>query len=518
MAVPTPQQIGLPPKFDSWRPAQAEALRWLLAQHKRVKALLGPTGFGKTAVYVAYAKLTGLPTCFITESRGLQDQLMGDFGSIGMVDIRGRRNYTCDLKPDYTCEDGYASRCPYKGTVACPSSQAEMRAATSSLVVTNYDKWTASRKFGQGLAHIQQVVFDEGHTAPDALARAMQVILHAKEIEETLALDFPMASQAGEMVNWKPWAASARADAEREMLIAREKLREHNPKSALVRHYLHMRNLTRRLATLATAQSENWVADSIEKGYQFDPIRPGRYAESALLLHVPSIVIVSATLRPKTLFMMGLGKGTFEFREFDSEFDKKRCPIYYVPTMRVDVRAKDLAMLWVRLDQIAAKRTDRKGIVHTISYARRDEVLNSSRFSGSMMVNQKGEAPTWMVDEFKRARPGAILVSPSVGAGFDFPKQACEWQFVCKIPFPDGRSKILQARQADDKEYGAYQAINKLVQIFGRGMRSREDSCENFIADDHLQWFLPRYGHLAPKWFHNFFQEVTVLPQPPARL
>lgn len=510
--------MGFPPKFSSWRPPQIEALRLLLTSTKRVKALSAPTGFGKTAVYVAFALITKLPTCFVTDSRALQDQLLQDFESVGLVDIRGRRNYICDLKDEYTCEEGYAARCPYKGSVACPASAAEMRAATSFLVVTNYDKWTSARKYGQGMAHFQQVVFDEGHKAPDALARAMQVTLSHREITEALRLEFPETSQCEDFVNWKPWASAARATAEAAMTDARKRLQESVVKPSWIKHFLHMRNLSKRLATIATAAPKNWVVDSVDAGYQFDPVRVGAYAEGALLLRVPSILVVSATLRPKTLFMMGVGRDHFDFKEFDSDFDPKRCPIYYIPTMRVDSRAHDLSLLWMRLDQIAARRQDRKGIVHTISYARRDEILSTSRFATHMLINARGEASTGIIEEYRRSQPGTILVSPSVGAGFDFPGRDCEWQFVCKIPFPDSRSKIVRARQEDDKEYGPYQAINTLVQIFGRGARSKQDQCENFIGDSHLDWFLPRYGHLAPKSFHGFFKRVDVLPQPLPKL
>jgi Rad3-related DNA helicase len=443
--------------------------------------------------------------------------LLGDFQDVGLVDIRGRRNYVCDMKDDYTCEDGYATRCPYKGTVSCPSSQAEMRAAASLLVVTNYTKWTSSRAFGQGMENFEQVVFDEGHEAPAALADAMQVVLNRREIEDTLGLEFPSHSQAEEFVNWRPWAVTARVEAEAEMHAAKARLVD-NPRQMHVKHYLHMRNLTKRLATLALANPNNWIADEVEDAYQFDPVRAGRYAESALLLRVPSVLVVSATLRPKTLYLMGIGKEHFDFREFESEFDPRRCPIYYVPTMRVDSRAPDLARLWILHDQIAARRTDRKGIVHTVSYARRDEVRQRSRFATAMLINPQGEAATSMVNQFKRSKPGTILVSPSVGAGFDFPLSDCEWQFLCKIPFPNGQSKIHKARQEDDKEYGAYLAMNKMVQIFGRGMRSKEDRCENFIGDMHLDWFLPRFQHLAPLSFKGFFKQVTLVPPPPPKL
>lgn len=518
MRVPSPQELGLPAKFDSWRPNQEEALGRLLQSTKRVKALCAPTGFGKTAVYIAYALITQQNTCFVTDSRALQDQLMFDFAEIGLVDIRGRRNYVCDLKPDYTCEEGYATRCPYKGTVMCPSSQAEIRAACSPLVVTNYDKWTSARKFGQGMNHFQQVVFDEGHEAPAALARAMQVELNEKEIGERLHMDFPKPSQAEEFVNWKPWAVEAKGIAEEQMTLARQRLQDPNAKPSWVRHYLHMRNLTRRLSILSTANANNWIVDTSRFGYQFDPVAVGRYSESTLLLRVPSVLLVSATLQPKTLHMIGVGKEHYDFQEYDSDFDPTRCPVYYVPTMRVDSKAPDLSMLWIRHDQIASPRTDRKGIVHTISYARRDDILKASRFSPSMLINQQGEASTDIVESFKGSAPGTILVSPSVGAGFDFPGRECEWQFICKIPFPDGRSKIQKARQEADKEYGPYQAINTLVQTFGRGMRSKEDRCENFIGDDHLEWFYPRYKHLAPRSFRMFYRQVDVLPQPPSRL
>lgn len=480
------------------------------------KFLLGDfTVAHNTPAYIAYALLTKQPTCFVTESRALQDQALADFESIGLVDLRGRSNYACGLRDGYSCEDGYAARCPMKGTINCPSSQAEMRAAVSPLVITNYAKWTHSRKFGQGMEHFTQVVFDEGDLSTDALERAMQVKLGAREVEETLGMDFPKGPD--EFVNWKPWAAEARAESEDSMNTAREMLKtSHQP--ALIKHYLHMRNLSRRLAVISTANPINWVADETPTGHQFDPVRPGQYAESALLLRVPSIVFISATIRPKTMYMNGIPKNAFEFKEFDSDFDPARCPIYYVPTMRVDKRADSLAQLWVLLDQIAARRRDRKGIVHTISYARREEIRNFSRFADSMIVNPQGEAPTEIIDLFKRSEPGAILVSPSVGAGFDFPMKDCEWQFVCKIPFQPGQSKIIKARQEADKEYGATRAMRNLVQAFGRGPRSKQDRCEGFIGDEHIDWFLPRFGHLAPKSFHRFFKRVSVLPQPPPKL
>jgi Rad3-related DNA helicase len=512
--IPSPGELGF--NLPSWRAKQEEAIHVIITSDKRVTGLCAPTGFGKSPVAVAAAILSGVPTCIVTSSRGLQDQYMREFSHMGMVDIRGRRNYQCGLRDDYTCEEGHATRCPYKGTMNCPSSSAEMQAACSRLVITNYAKWCHARKYGMGMEHFEQVIFDEGHDAPNALSTALQVILHRHEIQETLGLKLPVITDDFEC--WKKWAIGARAAANEALIAAQARIAGvTDPKPAWVKHYTHMRHLTRKLSVIALASAKNWVVEEVDTTFQFDPIRPGVYAELALLLKVPRIILLSATLRPKTLWLCGIGKAVSDFYEFDSDFDPRRCPIYYIPTQRMDRRNTDCSLLWARLDQIASKRRDRKGIIHTVSYQRRDEVLSASRFSGDMIVNPRGEPPTEMIELFRGSQPGTILVSPTVGTGYDFPQRDCEWQFVCKIPY-EPPSKIVKAREADDPEYRGYRAMQDLVQIFGRGMRSKKDQCENFIGDEHMEWFLPRYSHLAPKSFHGFYKRVLALPAPPERL
>lgn len=512
--LPNPRECGLPEKYAAWRPSQEHALHVTVTAKKRFTALCLPTGSGKTGVYMADTLLSGEPTCIVTESRGLQDQIMDDFGSVGMVDLRGRANYECNLKPDYTCEDGAAARCPFNGSISCPASQAEIRASLSPLVVTNYSKWVAAALYGTGMNHFKRVVFDEGHSCFEALAKAMQVVFNHREIEEDLKLSFLPYPAASDIKEWKEWAISARAISELKQLEAGERLRScKDPKTSWIRHYTHMRNLTRRLGTVALASSREWVVEEVDAGFQFDPIRPGKYSEYKMFFKIPRIIIVSATLRPKSMAMIGVPKDQYEFHEFPSDFDPKRCPIYYVPKMRVDRHAKDLGPLWNLHDQIAGRRRHLKGIDHTISFDRQKQLLAASQFSHAMITNDKGDAPTEKIDEFRAAPPGAILVSPSVGTGYDFPGSDCGWQFLCKIPF-DPPSVILKAREENDSEYSGHRAMQKMVQIFGRGMRSRTDQCESFIGDMHLDWFMPRFGHHAPKSFHSFFNRAATVPPP----
>ncbi len=490
-----------------------------MASQNRVKVVSMPTGGGKSAIYMAVIALSKKPTCIVTESRGLQDQLEQDFGPMGMVSLKGRDNYRCGLRDDYTCEQGYAARCPQKGTHMCPSSQAAFRAAASHMVVTNFAKWTTAKRFGTGMDHFQQVIFDEGHSAPDAIASAMQVVLHHREIEKEMGLDFP--SPNAEMEDWKTWAIGARVEADTALLSLKAQAGPH-ASPAVIKQYLHMRDLTRRLTIVATANPRNWIHDEHKNwrgqhdGFQFDPLRPGIYCESALFLRMEDIGIFSATIQEKTLYQLHQKRGTFSYWEFPSEFDPKDCPVYHVPTQRVDRHHPDLSQLWIRHDQFAGRRRDRKGIVQTISFAKQGDILKASRYAESMYVNERGEAPTEIIKMYVDAEPGAILVTPSVSSGYDFPGSDCEWQFICKIPFPDSRSKIIRARQEDDKEYGPYAAVNKFVQICGRGNRFKGDPCESVIPDDNFRdWFWPRYSYLAPKSFRVRIKMLSQLPSPP---
>lgn len=519
MKIPSPQSLGFPEKYEKWRPNQEDAIRAMVTDTTKATTICATTGFGKTATYVAGSIISGEPTCIVTNSISLQDQIGKEFKKIGMVDIRGRGQYSCDYREDYTCQEGYSAQCPYKGTTACPASNAEMRAAISTLVVTNYDKWIAAKKYGQGMSHFTRVVFDEAHMAFSALAKAMQVVLNHHEVEEELEIPFLDSDQAHDIGLWRLWAAQAKDYVTAEAHIAYLKVTEtSHPKPSWVKKLNHLQNLNRRLTLLTRARAEDWIVEELEDGYQFDPIRPARYAENNLFLRIPKIVAVSATLTPKSLYIIGMSKRDYTFHEYPSDFDPKDCPIYYVPTVRVDRHHPDLGALWVRHDQIAGRRRDRNGIVLPVSYDRGSQLYNSSRFRDSMMLGKRGQTPSQLIEDFRESRTGTILIHPAIGMGHDFPGPVCEWLMLSKVPFSDSRSKIVQAREEADPEFGPHIVAQTMTQNFGRHVRYRKDRGEGFICDDHMSYFYPRWKYLFPQDFRRRYKRVEVLPAPPPAL
>jgi ATP-dependent DNA helicase DinG len=283
-----------------------------------------------------------------------------------------------------------------------------------------------------------------------------------------------------------------------------------------------LKQLSRKLAVVADMQGE-WVVEETKvygkRAMRFSPIWPAPYAERYLFASVPKVVLFSATLRPKTAELLGISPQGHSFLEYPSDFPVAHRPVYHIPTVQMSHRTNDQGIrIWLqRIDQIIRARKDRKGIIHTVSYARRNLVMENSEFSGMMMTH--GPDNTRMViEQFKRMDKPCVLVSPSVTTGYDFPYEECEYQIIGKLPFPDTRGAVLQARVKADRDYANYITMQVMVQASGRGCRAADDRCETFIIDDNIVWFLGKNKQFAPRWWLDSMKRAPVIPPAPTKL
>jgi ATP-dependent DNA helicase DinG len=527
----TPAELRLPPKFSQWRPSQDLTIVQGLDSPKRFVAQSAPCGIGKSASYVAQAVISGKRCAILTSTKGLQSQVLADFGCLGLVDIRGRANYPCAMSPGMNCEDGAHAGCPHQRTQACAYHAAYSKALLAPLVVTNYTYWVLIHQYSEGLGHFDMLVCDEAHNADAELSGILSIQFTSTEIERLLSSSFP--PEEAPLSEWRRWAMAhlPRAEAGREQLAALVKSQSGSVKLRDIRELARWKSLCSRLADLASAQGD-WVAESLSNpyrhgitGYRLDPLWPAPYAERLLFLQTGKILLVSATLVEKSLDLLGIKNDERDFQEYPAVFDPARSPLYYIPTARVDFRTMESDsirnLVLMRLDQFIEPRLCWKGIVHSVSYARKDFIVSGSRFAPHMVSHTTAETAN-VVEEFKRMRAPAILVSPSIATGYDFPYDACRWQVICKLPRPDTRSRIMRARVKADKDYGEHLAAQALVQSCGRAMRAEDDWCENVVIDDHIKGFLAadyKRGRetgkrLLPTWFLRQYRRVETLPEP----
>lgn len=540
----TPAQFGLPPKFRDWRPGQLDAVNQIIdPTGPRFQIVCAPTGFGKSLMYMAAAKLSGNRTAVLTSTKGLQDQLSSDFTEMGMVDIRGQSNYQCTAAAEFglpgyvtveggPCKSGAA--CVLKSN-GCEYFDRRAAARIADLVSTNYAAWMYDILKGgdensrdgklDGKRAMDMLILDEAHDAPDQLSGFLGEELKRDDLTKA-GVEWPDGLGEGKE-EWIPWAAVVSAELVEKIDSRMGASRKGNLTPDELRRVAAWKRALRKLEKIAgmrgewiIEKKENWEQHNVGTGLggkkqplvQFDPLWPKLYAENVLFRNVKKIVLVSATVRPKTANVLGIAPSEVEFREYGSSFPIRSRPVIHIPTVQMNHRINDFGlMVWLgMIDRILDERADKKGVIHTVSYSRAQLIQSNSRHVSRMLLHDSKNRQA-IVEQFKTSRSNSILVSPSVDTGYDFPHTECEFQIISKIPFPDNRGKVIKARMKTDPEYSNYMTAQVLVQMTGRGMRAEDDKCETIIVDDNARWFVSNNRKFFPKWWLEAYRSVNEL-------
>lgn len=537
-----PSDLTLPLKFHKFRPGQEDSIIWAATTDKRFALLSMPTGGGKSAVYMGLAGLTGGRTLVLTGTKGLQQQLIGDFKTMGLVEVKGRNNYQCVMElPDKVgCDEGPCTagiECDLKPSRnrpdiwGCEYYDAVRTARKSQLVVTNYMYWMTMNRFGDpdALGPFDNLVLDEAHDAPDYLADFCAINISKRDLKELIDATLPPLDENQEV--WADWARVQVVKCENEFRKVQEAMRT-DPRKHLNR-MKRVIDLGRKLRELSRAdqfkRSEgpvpevtmpgmvtDWVAEPTLTGALFSPVWAHAYAEPYLFRGIKRILLVSATLQKSAARYLGIPDGQYEFRETASTFKPERRPFIWVPTVKIDRNTlPGEVRVWInRIDWIIGERLDRKGIIHTVSYDRASQIIAGSKHRGVMLTHRSSNTRE-VVEQFKRASAPRILVSPSLDTGWDFPYDQCEYQIIAKVPFVDTRSTVVRARAKSDKKYLNYVTALRLIQQNGRGMRSEDDQCETIVVDDNIAWFMGAAKEFFPKWFMSAYRKAQSGPPSP---
>jgi Rad3-related DNA helicase len=524
--LPPPTFFDLPEKFSEWRVNQSQAVQDIAMCSTRFMTFVGPTGVGKSLIYIAAAVASGERTLVLTSTNPLLEQIMEDFGDL-CVPIKGKSNYRCrQLGHDITCDKGpcnYGQSCQWRDS-GCKYFDQVRKAARAEIVITNYAFWIYNNKARLGAEEGEQggigdfgmLICDEAHDSPNKVADAYQVTFSTRnEIEKYLLQTYSWKEDRRELSGWvreakyeveglyKDAKAAGRTERTFQAATAKRKLKECS----------EILNSDGSGSNTVVVADKKWGKLRVAVAWPFDR------SMQVLFRSIPKVVFTSATVRSKTVEMLGVDIEECTLVEYPHIIPIERRMLYHIPTIRLNFRTKDIEMQkWLtRIDQIAKPRLGTNGIVHPVSYARRNMILKASKYSSRMMSHGKKDLAE-VIEQFKsypfHADDGRILVSPSVTTGYDFPGDTARWQVIGKIAYPDTSDPVTKERCKRDDEYGPYVAMQTLVQTVGRIVRGADDWGESFIIDDNIGWFMQRYDRFAPGWFTGSYRRLTGVPQP----
>jgi Rad3-related DNA helicase len=513
-------------KFQQWRPSQITAIRHILKSKKKFVACSIPTGGGKSLIYTAAARIGNLGRVLIlTSTKGLQDQLIADFAANGMVQIMGKANYPCYEQKNSYCDLGpcnFGYECPLKDA-GCAYFDSLAIARNSNLVVTNYHYYLKMSSIGdqnRALGYFDTVICDEGHELPDILADHISLTLDIDKVKEIHDADIPNYGQ--DFDKWAIWAKELQQRISAELTSLRIAI-SHRFTSKLATAIAKREKLVEQLQFVAEIPSRAQYRhfcnyDTENNSIKFGPVEFYRYwSDWEMFNTFRKVIIISATLREKSMYLLGLGPEDYDFLDMPSVFPIENSPKIHVSTIRLNraTSDKELADVWVKkIDNIIDSRLDRKGIIHVTSYRYAKVIAEYSRHRNLMFVSTGARKNKELVELFKRAKAPAILVGPAFTTGYDFPDEQCQYQIIGKLPFPNIGDTFLQEKAKHDYFLIPYKVAQTLVQATGRGTRHEKDKCENIIIDDCVVDFVARHRQFFPKWWLDGYKSVFTVPAP----
>lgn len=99
-----------------------------------------------------------------------------------------------------------------------------------------------------------------------------------------------------------------------------------------------------------------------------------------------------------------------------------------------------------------------------------------------------------------------LTTSTSTFIANGFATHNCRFQIIAKVPWPSLGDRIIKERAAKSPAYYGWLCALKLVQSYGRIVRSKDDWGYTYIIDQGFEGFCMRNGAFLPKWFREAFR------------
>jgi Rad3-related DNA helicase len=155
------------------------------------------------------------------------------------------------------------------------------------------------------------------------------------------------------------------------------------------------------------------------------------------------------------------------------------------------------------IDNIMCIHRNEKGIIHTTSYSQlqfiRDNVKpeNASRLIETGALLDRNE----VLEKHYASKKPTVLISPSLHLGVDLKDDLSRFQVVVKVPYPDLTDKRISKMKERDPRWYTWNTVLRLVQAYGRSVRSRDDHATTYLLDSSISYLLKSSQNLVPKWF-----------------
>jgi hypothetical protein len=522
--------------LDKPRDIQVQAIRDIVtAFNKGAEYVVSevPVGGGKSAIALALARTMGDSSYMLTLTEQLQEQYVKDFSRYGLETLKGRGKFNCTrLGGTETCADG---KLAFEGKNSCPPEMcpyqcAKSRAFAAKHVVANYHSYlwnlgmSAGRKKAKGERSLDSdfsgdatrplTIIDEAHATEGFL---LDVVSLSVKLDK---LPFTVAPPPDEKKAFAPYVAYLKE----ELLPC---LNEYVSKG-VSRGFIDPRtkeelsSLGGKVASVLAAheRGEEWVPEReevrdgsgrmIRTSFALKPLYVSDYGRWLHGFGQRKLLMSGTVLDAhKLVTAIGLDPDKGDAFTYDSPFPVENRPIY-VGKLDMSYKARDTSwpVMVEMVKGILTHHANEKGLLLCPSNAMIDHIAKNLPVNLSRrLLKASGENRMAKYQEHCSTKAPTVLAAPGFWEGADLRGDLSRFQIIPAVPRAFWGGQI-EARATRDRGWYDWLNYTKLLQGFGRSVRSETDTAVTYLFDKEFRLECKKARSLIPQWVKASVQYV----------
>ncbi|NIM26237.1 MAG: helicase [Nitrosopumilaceae archaeon] len=516
--------------------------------------LCAPTGVGKSLIGATVSKF--FDTSFtVTASKHLQDQYIKDIPFLKPV--KGKQNFPClkimesekttnlrrAMRWGLTCDKGQCQEivnkggkevmefCKFKPTIkqvedgkiednSCHYYLQKYEALVANHSLWNYHAYFQIMKFNKKLfadyLDRKFSVFDEAHKIEDQIIQFVGYDIFKGQIEECdLNFEKYDYGDLDSMINLTDDIAYSYAKKIKD--IKQSSAYQKNPDYELVNKLERRYEKAAQAKIDILADKNNFIVNEPTldfngefRSISLKPIDVSKFSNS--FFNTEFQMFMSATIDHRSFCQnMGFEKDDVAFIDTPkSPFPIENRSVQLLNIKRLSYGATESDELEVinSIDKILDQHSNQRGIILTSSIPRCQKILrhlspnNAKRIRICHSVNKEGKTQDEILTEHAKD-PSGVLLSSSLWEGVDLKDDLSRFQIVAKVPYPNYTEKRIKAKMEKFPLWYTSQTLTKILQGFGRSIRSENDWANTYVLDSAINNVFFKGQGMIPRAYYD---------------
>jgi len=244
--------------------------------------------------------------------------------------------------------------------------------------------------------------------------------------------------------------------------------------------------------------------------FVFKPIDIAPFAERFFFSRGKKVLMMSATILDPDTFAdsLGIDKSRMKFIRIPSTFPAENRKIVFRPCGSMARRSIEdtLPKMVDAVRGILETHRGERGMIHVHSYRISDYIIKHVN-DPRILFHGSQDRERVLAEFLADPSDDSVMVSPSMTDGLSLDDDLARFQIICKMPFPYLGDPQVFAKKNMSVAWYDLETAKRLVQAFGRAVRSCDDHAVTYVLDEDFDRFFSR---TKARMFPRYIQDAVI--------